>query len=58
MTKKDKEFSEGMARVEKYHAATKDQLAKVLKDASEAGLEMTGPLAGNTRKHTSPPEDA
>jgi hypothetical protein len=50
MTKEEKEFEEGLARVKKYHEATKDQFGKVLKDASEDNLEMTGALAGNTRK--------
>jgi hypothetical protein len=58
MTKEEKEFAEGMVRVEKYHASTREQWAKVLKDASEANLTFAGPLAGNTPKQKSPPKDA
>ncbi|WP_274644741.1 hypothetical protein [Pseudomonas serbica] len=51
MTKGEKEFEEGLERVKKYHAVTKDLFGKVLKDASEANLTFAGPLAGNIVKH-------
>jgi hypothetical protein len=55
MTKSEKEFAEGLDRVKKYHAATKDQFGKVLKDASEKDVDLTSALAGNTRKHIRQP---